>query len=56
MAQKYDGFRTDAGVQEIPPDARQLIGTTIEFGVAAAQMQVAWCDRTMETLQRLAGR
>ena len=56
MAQEYGGFRSDAGVQEIPPDARQLIGTTIDFGVAAAQMQAAWCDRTMETLQRLAGR
>lgn len=55
IAQQYGGFRNDTSGEEIPPDARQLIDTTIDFGVAAAEMQAAWCDRTIETLQRLAG-
>lgn len=56
MARQYSRFRNDAGVEEIPPDARQLIGTTIDFGVAAARMQTAWCNRTIKMLQGLAGR
>ncbi len=55
MAQQYSEFRSDTDTEEIPADAQQLIGTTIDFGVSAAQMQAAWCDRTIETLQRVVG-
>jgi PadR family transcriptional regulator, regulatory protein AphA len=51
LREAYDGFTADAGSDEIPSDARVLIGTTIDFGIAAAEMQRNWCERTIETLR-----
>ena len=49
----YRGFTADAGSDDIPADAQALIATTIDFGIAAAEMQAQWCDRTIETLRGL---
>jgi PadR family transcriptional regulator AphA len=53
FATTYDGFQDGAGSDEIPSDAWELIATTIDFGVAAAEMQIAWCDRTIAVLQAI---
>ena len=49
----YREFTADAASDDIPADAQELIGTTIDFGVAAAEMQSRWCERTIETLRGL---
>ena len=54
-AAQYAAFDNDADDDEIPPDARMLIVATIDYGVAAAQMQIDWCERTLEVLSALAG-
>ena len=53
MRETYRGFTSDAGSDDIPADAQALIATTIDFGIAAAEMQAQWCDRTIETLHGL---
>jgi DNA-binding PadR family transcriptional regulator len=49
----YHGFLRNDDAEEIPPDARTLIGTTIDYGIAAVDMQIAWCDRTIAVLERI---
>ena len=53
LREAYRGFTSDAASDEIPVDAQTLIGTTIDFGIAAAEMQSQWCERTIETLRGL---
>jgi len=31
-----------------------LIGTTIDYGISAAHMQLDWCERTSQALRTLA--
>lgn len=50
---QYRRFR-DEDSGDLPPDAGALIGTTIDFGLAAAEMQLAWCRRTIAALRELA--
>jgi hypothetical protein len=52
----YRGFTADAESDQIPADAQILIGTTIDFGISAAEMQAQWCERTIETLRELEAR
>jgi DNA-binding PadR family transcriptional regulator len=54
MYKTFRGFRDESESEELGADRQGLIGTTIDFGVAAAQMQLDWCDRTMATLAELA--
>ena len=49
----YRGFTADATSEEIPADAQVLIGTTIDFGISAADMQSQWCERTIAMLRGL---
>ena len=53
LREAYRGFTADAGSDDIPADAQALIGTTIDFGIAAAEMQALWCERTLEMLHEL---
>lgn len=52
-ASEYGSFGDISETEEIPPDARLLIGTTIDYGVAAASMQIQWCERTLKILMDL---
>lgn len=52
-ADRYRGIR-DEDADELPADTGALIGTTIDFGMAAAEMQIAWCDRTLAALREAA--
>lgn len=54
-ASVYGSFSDDSENEELPPDARLLIGTTIDYGLAAAWMQIQWCDRTLKILAELEG-
>ena len=56
LRETYRGFTSDAGSDDIPVDAQALLATTIDFGIAAAEMQAQWCDRTLETLHDLEAR
>lgn len=49
----YRGFTGETDSDDIPADARTLIGTTIDYGVAAAEMQIQWCERTISVLRTL---
>lgn len=49
----YEKFAREIETEEIAPDSRKLIGTTIDFGSAASRMQLEWCERTMKLLQEL---
>ena len=53
-AAAYEAFDSDTDNDDIQPDSRLLIGTTIDYGVEAARMQMAWCDRTLKLLEGLA--
>jgi PadR family transcriptional regulator, regulatory protein AphA len=55
LHEAYRGFTGDAQSDEIPTDARVLIGTTIDFGIAAAEMQAQWCERTIAALREIEG-
>lgn len=50
-AAQYGAFETDT--DELPADSRILIATTIDYGKAAARMQIDWCDRTVVVLEEL---
>lgn len=52
-ATEYQRFRAEDS-DALPNDAGLLVGTTIDFGLAAADMQTQWCDRTIATLRGLA--
>lgn len=54
MERAYSDVEAEGEADEIPPDARKLIGTTIDFGMAAAEMQSEWCTRTIATLESIA--
>jgi DNA-binding PadR family transcriptional regulator len=53
VRETYRGFTAEADSDGVPPDARTLIGTTIDYGIAAAEMQMQWCERTLTTLREL---
>lgn len=53
LRETYRGFTTETNPDDVPPDARTLIGTTIDYGIAAAEMQMQWCERTLSTLREL---
>lgn len=50
----YAAYRDEPDSDTLPADSLKLIGTTIDYGVAAAAMQVEWCWRTIVTLKSLA--
>lgn len=52
-ADRYSAFESETNADEIPEDSRRLIATTIDYGVAAARMQIEWCKRTLEVLEDL---
>ena len=54
MLATYTAFEEEPLDEHVPPDARALIGTTIDYGVAAARMQLDWCERTAVKLKELA--
>jgi PadR family transcriptional regulator AphA len=51
--QTYSAIAHDAPGQGLPPDAAKLISATIDYGLAAADMQVEWCRRTLAMLSTL---
>jgi DNA-binding PadR family transcriptional regulator len=53
LRETYRGFTADTESDGIPADAKTLMGTTIDFGSAAAEMQIQWCQRTLKTLREL---
>lgn len=53
MRETYRRFTAETGSDDIPTDAQALIGTTIDYGIAAAEMQIRWCERTITTLREL---
>ena len=55
MINAYGGFQVAAGTDGVSDQSQIMIGTTIDFGLAAARMQVEWCGRTIRTLNELAG-
>jgi len=55
-AAEYEAFTNDTESDDIPPDSRLLIATTIDYGVEAARMQLGWCDRTLKVLESLAAK
>lgn len=54
-AGRYEAFESDTDTDDIPEDSRLLIAATIDYGVAAAQMQIDWCNRTLEMLEGMTG-
>jgi DNA-binding PadR family transcriptional regulator len=54
MLATYNAFKAEPESEEIPPDSRVLIGTTIDYGISAAHMQLDWCERTSQELRTLA--
>jgi PadR family transcriptional regulator AphA len=53
LAQSYEDYRQQSDTEEIREDTRKLIATTIDFGEAAAHMQVQWAERTLKLLYSL---
>jgi hypothetical protein len=51
--QTYSAIAHEAPEQDLPPDASKLIAATIDYGLAAADMQVEWCRRTLAMLSTL---
>ena len=53
LRETYRGFTAETDSDDIPHDAQALIGTTIDYGIAAAEMQMQWCERTLTMLRGL---
>ena len=51
LRETYRQFTAEAGSDDVPADAQPLIRTTIDYGIAAAEMQIQWCERTLATLR-----
>lgn len=49
----FRAFHSEDGSEQLPEDARKLIGTTIDYGIAATEMQIAWCERTLATMDSI---
>jgi len=53
LSRTYTAYRDDSDPDTLPADSLQLVGTTIDYGISAATMQLEWCRRTIATLKSL---
>lgn len=50
----YQDFLEEPVEEELTADAVKMIRCTIDFGLAASEMQIKWCERTLEMLTKMA--